>query len=153
MPSPNVRTYDLQPEMSLPEVTDRFVEAIKGGKYDVIICNFANGDMVGHTGIIPAAIKAVEAIDTALQRVVDALLSVGGKMLVTADHGNIEQMVDDEGQIQTAHSTNPVPLVYVGGKGKLTSGGSLKDLAPTLLSILRLEQPAEMNGRSLIAPA
>ena len=153
VPSPNVRTYDLQPEMSLPEVTDRFVEAIKGGKYDVIICNFANGDMVGHTGIIPAAIKAVEAIDTALQRVVDALLSVGGKMLVTADHGNIEQMVDDEGQIQTAHSTNPVPLVYVGGKGKLTSGGSLKDLAPTLLSILRLEQPAEMNGRSLIAPA
>jgi len=153
VPSPNVRTYDLQPEMSLPEVTDRFVEAIKGGKYDVIICNFANGDMVGHTGIIPAAIKAVEAIDTALQRVVDALLSVGGKMLVTADHGNIEQMVDDEGQIQTAHSTNPVPLVYVGGKGKLTSGGSLKDLAPTLLSILGLEQPAEMNGRSLIAPA
>ena len=153
VPSPNVRTYDLQPEMSLPEVTDRMVEAITGGKYDVIICNWANGDMVGHTGMIPAAIKAVEAIDTALQRVVDALKSVGGKMLVTADHGNIEQMVDDDGQIQTAHSTNPVPLIYVCGEGKLTSGGSLKDLAPTLLAILGVGQPAEMNGRSLIASA
>ncbi len=153
VPSPNVRTYDLQPEMSLPEVTDRLVEAITGGKYDVIICNYANGDMVGHTGIIPAAIKAVEAIDQSLQRVVEALKKVGGKMLVTADHGNIEQMVDDDGQIQTAHSTNPVPLVYVCGDGKLASGGSLKDLAPTLLSILGVAQPAEMNGRSLIVPA
>jgi 2,3-bisphosphoglycerate-independent phosphoglycerate mutase len=151
VPSPNVRTYDLQPEMSLPEVTDRMVEAITGGKYDVIICNYANGDMVGHTGIIPAAIKAVETIDASLQRVVDALKSVRGKMLVTADHGNIEQMVDDDGEIQTAHSTNPVPLVYVGGEGKLLSGGSLKDLAPTLLTILGVGQPAEMNGKSLIA--
>jgi 2,3-bisphosphoglycerate-independent phosphoglycerate mutase len=153
VPSPKVRTYDEQPEMSLPEVTDRLVDAITSGKYDVIICNWANGDMVGHTGIIPAAIKAVEAIDASLTRVVAALKSVDGKMLVTADHGNIEQMVDDDGQIQTAHSTNPVPLVYVCGAGKLESGGSLKDLAPTLLTILGLEQPAEMNGRSLILPA
>lgn len=151
VPSPNVRTYDLQPEMSLPEVTDRMVEAIISGKYDVIICNYANGDMVGHTGIIPAAIKAVETIDASLQRVVDALKSVGGKMLVTADHGNIEQMVDDDGDIQTAHSTNPVPLIYVGGEGKLLSGGSLKDLAPTILTILGVGQPVEMNGKSLIA--
>ena len=150
--SPKVRTYDLQPEMSLPEVTDHLVEAIKGGKYDVIICNYANGDMVGHTGIMPAAIKAVEAIDASLQRVVDALKSVGGKMLVTADHGNIEQMVDENGQIQTAHSTNPVPLVYVEGQGKLASGGSLKDLAPTVLSILGVGQPPEMTGKSLIVP-
>jgi 2,3-bisphosphoglycerate-independent phosphoglycerate mutase len=149
VPSPKVRTYDLQPEMSLPEVTDKLVDAITGGKYDVIICNFANGDMVGHTGIIPAAIKAVETIDSSLQRVVDAVESVGGKMLITADHGNIEQMVDDNGEVQTAHSTNPVPLVYVGGEGKLVSGGSLKDLAPTLLAILGVEQPPEMTGRSL----
>ncbi len=152
VPSPKVRTYDLQPEMSLPEVTDHLVEAIVGGKYDVIVCNYANGDMVGHTGIIPAAIKAVEAIDASLQRVVDALKSVGGKMLVTADHGNIEQMVDEDGQIQTAHSTNPVPLIYVGGEGKLASGGSLMDLAPTVLAILGVTQPAEMTGRSLLAP-
>lgn len=153
VPSPNVRTYDMQPEMSLPEVTDRLVAAITSGKYDVIICNYANGDMVGHTGIIPAAIKAVEAIDSSLQQVVEALKSVGGKMLLTADHGNIEQMVDERGQIQTAHSTNPVPLVYVCGEGKLIPGGSLKDLAPTLLSILGLNQPVEMNGRSLLASA
>ncbi|MBK8817198.1 MAG: 2,3-bisphosphoglycerate-independent phosphoglycerate mutase [Methylococcaceae bacterium] len=152
VPSPKVRTYDMQPEMSLPEVTDHLVEAIESGKYDVIVCNYANGDMVGHTGIIPAAIKAVEAIDASLQRVVDALKAVGGKMLVTADHGNIEQMVDDEGQIQTAHSTNPVPLIYVCGEGKLSPGGSLKDLAPTVLSILGVGQPPEMTGKSLIAP-
>jgi 2,3-bisphosphoglycerate-independent phosphoglycerate mutase len=153
VPSPKVRTYDLQPEMSLPELTDHLVEAITGGKYDVIICNFANGDMVGHTGIIPAAIKAVETIDASLARVVEALKKVGGKMLVTADHGNIEQMVDDNGQIQTAHSTNPVPLVFVEGYGKLASGGSLKDLAPTMLSILGVSQPIEMNGKSLLINA
>jgi 2,3-bisphosphoglycerate-independent phosphoglycerate mutase len=151
--SPKVRTYDLQPEMSLPEVTDHLVDAIVSGKYDVIVCNYANGDMVGHTGIIPAAIKAVEAIDASLQRVVNALNRVGGKMLITADHGNIEQMVDDDGQIQTAHSTNPVPLVFVGGEGKLASGGSLMDLAPTVLALLGVPQPAEMTGRSLLAAA
>lgn len=152
IPSPKVRTYDLQPEMSLPEVTDRLVDAITGGKYDVIICNFANGDMVGHTGIIPAAIKAAESIDAALQRVVIALKQVGGKMLITADHGNIEQMVDPEtGQPHTAHTTNPVPLIYVGGSGKLQAGGSLSDLAPTILDILEVPQPPEMTGRSLVA--
>jgi 2,3-bisphosphoglycerate-independent phosphoglycerate mutase len=152
VPSPKVRTYDLQPEMSLPEVTDKFVEAILGGKYDVIVCNFANGDMVGHTGVIPAAVKAVEAIDHALGRVVDALKQVGGEMLITADHGNIEKMVDEEtGQPHTAHTTNPVPLLYVGQQGKLVAGGSLSDLAPTMLDLLGLSQPAEMTGRSLIA--
>ncbi len=155
VPSPKVRTYDMQPEMSLPEVTDHLVEAITNQKYDLIVCNFANGDMVGHTGVIPAAIKAVEAIDTALQRVVDALKAVGGKMLVTADHGNIEQMLDEEtGQPHTAHTTNPVPLIYVCGEGKLSSGGNLSDLAPTILDILDIPQPPEMTGRSLlIAPA
>lgn len=151
VPSPKVRTYDMQPEMSAPEVTDHLVEAIVGGKYDVIVCNYANCDMVGHTGVIPAAIKAVEAVDQSLQRIVEALSRVGGKMLVTADHGNIEQMVDPEtGQPHTAHSLNPVPLVYVGGSGKLASGGSLSDLAPTIFSILGIEKPAEMTGRSLI---
>jgi len=151
VPSPQVRTYDLQPEMSAPEVTDHLVAAITGGKYDVIICNYANCDMVGHTGVIPAAIKAVEAIDNALQRIVDALQSVGGQLLLTADHGNIEQMVDKTtGQPHTAHSTNPVPLVYVCGNRPLASGGSLSDLAPTMLDILGVDKPIEMTGKSLI---
>jgi 2,3-bisphosphoglycerate-independent phosphoglycerate mutase len=151
VPSPQVRTYDLQPEMSAPEVTDKLVEAITGGKYDVIICNYANCDMVGHTGIIDAAILAVEAVDAALQRIVEALLSVGGQLLLTADHGNIEQMRDKvTGQPHTAHTTNPVPLVYVGGDHPLASGGSLSDLAPTMLAILGVAQPIEMTGRSLI---
>jgi 2,3-bisphosphoglycerate-independent phosphoglycerate mutase len=151
VPSPKVRTYDLQPEMSLPEVTDNFVEAILGGKYDVIVCNFANGDMVGHTGVIPAAVKAVEAIDHALSRVVAALKQVGGEMLITADHGNIEKMVDEEsGQPHTAHTTNLVPLLYVGKQGGLVAGGSLSDLAPTMLDLMGLSQPAEMTGHSLI---
>ncbi|MDD5322050.1 MAG: hypothetical protein PHD43_15855 [Methylococcales bacterium] len=151
LPSPKVRTYDLQPEMNAPEVTDHLVDAITGGKYDVIICNYANCDMVRHTGIIPAAILAMEAVDRSLQRVVDALKAVGGKMLLTADHGNIEQMVDKEnGQPHTAHTTNPVPLVYVGGDKPLASSGGLSDLAPTMLAIFGIEQPAEMTGRSLI---
>jgi 2,3-bisphosphoglycerate-independent phosphoglycerate mutase len=151
LPSPKVRTYDLQPEMKAPEVTDHLVDAITGGKYDVIICNYANCDMVRHTGIIPAAILAMEAVDRSLQRVVDALKAVGGKMLLTADHGNIEQMVDKEtGQPHTAHTTNPVPLVYVCGDKPLASGGGLSDLAPTMLAIFGVEQPAEMTGRSLI---
>ena len=151
VPSPKVRTYDMQPEMSSVEVTDHMVEAIVGGKYDVIICNYANCDMVGHTGIIDAAILAVEAVDASLQRIVDALRTVGGRMLITADHGNIEQMVDKEtGQPHTAHTTNPVPLVYVGGDRPLDSDGSLSDLAPTMLAILGVEQPVEMTGRSLI---
>ena len=154
VPSPKVRTYDLQPEMNAPEVTDHLVDAITGGKYDVIICNYANCDMVGHTGIIPAAILAVEAVDRSLQRIVFALKSVGGRMLLTADHGNIEQMVDKEtGQPHTAHTTNQVPLVYVCGDKPLVSGGGLSDLAPTMLAILGVEQPAEMTGRSLINAA
>ncbi|TAN69964.1 MAG: 2,3-bisphosphoglycerate-independent phosphoglycerate mutase [Methylobacter sp.] len=151
VPSPKVRTYDLQPEMNAAEVTDNLVAAITGGKYDVIICNYANCDMVGHTGIIDAAVLAVEAVDASLQRIVDALKSVGGQMLITADHGNIEQMVDKEtGQPHTAHTTNPVPLVYVGGDKPLDDGGSLSDLAPTVLAMLGVEQPIEMTGRSLI---
>ena len=151
VPSPQVRTYDLQPEMNAPEVTDHLVEAIVGGKYDVIICNYANCDMVGHTGIIPAAILAVEAVDKALQRIVAALKSVGGQLLLTADHGNIEQMLDKEtGQPHTAHTTNQVPLVYVCGDKPLASGGGLSDLAPTMLAILGVKQPPEMTGRSLL---
>jgi 2,3-bisphosphoglycerate-independent phosphoglycerate mutase len=151
VPSPKVRTYDLQPEMNAEEVTDNLVAAIAGGKYDVIICNYANCDMVGHTGIMDAAILAVEAVDASLQRVVDALKSVGGQMLITADHGNIEQMLDKEtGQPHTAHTTNPVPLLYVGGDKPLDAGGSLSDLAPTVLAMLGVEQPVEMTGRSLI---
>ena len=154
VPSPKVRTYDMQPEMSLPEVTDHFVEAIASGKYDVIICNFANCDMVGHTGIIPAAVLAVEAIDKALQRVVDALQQAGGRMLLTADHGNIEQMVDPEtGQPHTAHTTNLVPLVDIFGDKALLPKGALSDLAPTMLAILGVDKPAEMSGKSLLANA
>jgi 2,3-bisphosphoglycerate-independent phosphoglycerate mutase len=151
VPSPQVRTYDLQPEMSSVEVTDHLVSAITGGKYDVIICNYANCDMVGHTGIIEAAIRAVEAVDSALQRIVEALQSVGGQLLLTADHGNIEQMVDKiTGQPHTAHTTNPVPLVYVCGDRPLISGGSLSDLAPTMLDILGVDKPIEMTGKSLL---
>jgi 2,3-bisphosphoglycerate-independent phosphoglycerate mutase len=154
VPSPQVRTYDLQPEMNAPEVTDHLVDAITGGKYDVIICNYANCDMVGHTGIIPAAVLAVEAVDACLQRIVDALKSSGGQLLLTADHGNIEQMVDKEtGQPHTAHSTNPVPLVYVCGDKPLIDGGNLSDLAPTMLAILGIEKPVEMTGKSLIKNA
>ena len=154
VPSPQVRTYDLQPEMNAPEVTDHLVEAITGGQYDVIICNYANCDMVGHTGIIPAAILAVEAVDKSLQRIVDALKSVGGQLLLTADHGNIEQMLDKEtGQPHTAHTINQVPLVYVCGDKPLADGGGLSDLAPTMLAILGVPQPVEMTGKSLINAA
>lgn len=154
IPSPQVRTYDLQPEMSLPEVTDELVKAITGGEMDVIICNFANCDMVGHTGIMDAAVQAVEAIDKALQQVIDALESVNGQMLVTADHGNIELMVDEvNGQKHTAHTTNLVPLIYIGGPQGVklqAAGGSLSNLTPTLLDILELERPEEMTYSSLI---
>ena len=154
VPSPQVRTYDLQPEMNAADVTDHLVDAITGGKYDVIICNYANCDMVGHTGIIPAAILAVEAVDKCLQRIVDALKPVGGQLLLTADHGNIEQMVDKTtGQPHTAHTTNQVPLVYVCGDRPLASGGGLSDIAPTMLAILGVPQPVEMTGRSLINAA
>ena len=151
VPSPQVRTYDLQPEMNAAEVTDHLVSAITGGQYDVIICNYANCDMVGHTGIIPAAVLAVEAVDKSLQRIVDALKSVGGQLLLTADHGNIEQMIDkSSGQPHTAHTVNQVPLVYVCGDKPLADGGGLSDLAPTMLAILGVPQPTEMTGKSLI---
>jgi len=151
VPSPKVKTYDMQPEMSAAEVTAHMLEAIKGGEFDVIICNYANCDMVGHTGVFDAAIIAVETIDSSLQQIVDALAEVDGQMLVTADHGNIEQMVGkDTGQPHTAHTTNRVPLVHVGGSKALADGGCLSDLAPTMLHILGIDQPAEMTGRSLV---
>ncbi|MCF6249778.1 MAG: 2,3-bisphosphoglycerate-independent phosphoglycerate mutase [Methylococcaceae bacterium] len=151
VPSPKVKTYDLQPEMSAAEVTGHMVDAIKGKTYDVIICNYANCDMVGHTGVMAAAIIAVETIDSSLQQIVDALKEVGGQMLVTADHGNIEQMEGDgTGQPHTAHTSNFVPLVHVGGEKPLAEGGRLSDLAPTMLSILGVDQPEEMTGKSLI---
>jgi 2,3-bisphosphoglycerate-independent phosphoglycerate mutase len=150
VPSPLVETYDLKPEMSAPEVTDRLVEAIESEKYDVIICNYANPDMVGHTGNYDAAIKAIEAIDGCLGRFLDALARVGGEALITADHGNAEQMRGREtGQAHTAHTSNVVPLLYVGRPATLEEG-ALADVAPTLLHLMGLEQPLEMTGRSLI---
>ncbi|HEV8078351.1 MAG TPA: 2,3-bisphosphoglycerate-independent phosphoglycerate mutase, partial [Marinobacter sp.] len=151
IPSPDVATYDLKPEMSAPEVTDKLVEAIKSGKYDLVICNYANGDMVGHTGKLDAAIKAAECLDTCVKRVVEALAEVGGEGLITADHGNCEQMQDPvSGQAHTAHTTGPVPLVYTGPKQiTLNDGGALSDIAPTLLALMGLDQPTEMTGRSL----
>lgn len=153
VPSPQVATYDLQPEMNAPIVTDKLVEAIESGKYDVIICNYANCDMVGHSGIFAAAVKAVEAIDICLGRVLEAVEKVGGEALVTADHGNVEEMFDDEsGQVSTQHSTLPVPFVYVSQRtGEITPGGSLADVAPTMLHLMGIPQPAEMTGRNLIA--
>ncbi len=151
VPSPKVKTYDMQPEMSAPEVTEHLVKAIKGGEFDVIICNYANCDMVGHTGNLEAAVKAVETVDASLQQITQALSEVGGQMLLTADHGNIEQMTDDAtGQAHTAHTTNKVPLVHFGGSGALAENGSLADLAPSMLAILGVEQPEEMTGRSLV---
>ncbi|RKJ78070.1 2,3-bisphosphoglycerate-independent phosphoglycerate mutase [Butyricicoccus sp. 1XD8-22] len=151
--SPSVATYDLKPEMSAYEVTDEVVKRIESGRYDVVILNFANCDMVGHTGVFDAAVKAVEAVDACLGRVLDALLAQGGCALVTADHGNADQMLEDDGVSPfTAHSTNPVPLVLVGRDDvkALAEGGVLADLAPTMLDLLALPQPAEMTGRSLL---
>ncbi len=151
--SPKVVTYDLQPEMSAGQVTERLVEAIEGGQFDFIVCNYANPDMVGHTGVFEAAVRAVETIDHCLGRVVDSLHRADGQLLLTADHGNVEQMNDPRtGQVHTAHTTNPVPLVYVGSTAKRLDEGALCDIAPTLLYLLGLEQPAEMTGRVLIQP-
>jgi 2,3-bisphosphoglycerate-independent phosphoglycerate mutase len=152
VPSPKVATYDLKPEMSAEEVTDHLVEAIEGGKYDAIICNYANTDMVGHTGKLDAAIHAIETVDYCLGRVKKALHRVGGEMLITADHGNAEQMEDHENhQAHTAHTTNPVPLIYVGHReAELDESGALCDVAPTLLKMMSLQQPAEMKGHPLI---
>ena len=150
IPSPKVETYDMQPEMSAYEVTDKVVEAIKEQKYDTIILNYANSDMVGHTGNLNAAVKAVEAVDECVGRVVEAIEEVGGVLLITADHGNSEQMIDYKtGEPHTAHTTNPVPLVLVGMDAKLRPG-RLADLAPTMLKIMGIEKPEEMTGESLI---
>ncbi|MTI63029.1 2,3-bisphosphoglycerate-independent phosphoglycerate mutase [Methylophaga sp.] len=151
IPSPKVDTYDQQPEMSAPEVADKLVEAIHSKKYDVIICNFANADMVGHTGNFDAAVKAVEALDQCLGKVWDALKSVGGEMIVTADHGNAERMVNHEtGQAHTAHTNNVVPLLFAGRDAVCREHGTLSDIAPTMLSLLDLPIPAEMSKHLLI---
>lgn len=151
VPSPNVATYDLQPEMNSTELTNKLVGAIHSSEFDVIICNYPNGDMVGHTGILSAAIKAVEAVDHCIGRVVEALQQVGGECLITADHGNAEQMQDPEsGQAHTAHTSDPVPLIYVGRNAAVTPGGILSDIAPTMLHLMGMPIPAEMTGKILM---
>ena len=155
VPSPKVATYDLQPEMSAPEVTDRLVEAIRSGKYDLIVVNYANADMVGHTGDLKAAIRAVETIDACLGRLEAALRETGGAMLVTADHGNLEMMSDPAtAQAHTAHTTGPVPALLLNAPRPVRlRDGRLADIAPTLLELLGLPKPVEMTGASLLAPA
>ena len=152
VPSPKVATYDLQPEMSAPELTDKAVDAIASGKYDLIVLNYANPDMVGHTGSLPAAIKAVETVDTGLGRIADAIQKSGGALLVTADHGNCEMMRDPQtGGPHTAHTTNPVPVMLVGARNRaLVAEGRLADIAPTLLELMELPKPKEMTGTSLL---
>ena len=153
IPSPDVATYDLKPEMSAYEVTDALVSAIASGDYDLIVCNYANGDMVGHTGNMAAAVKAVEALDLCLKRVTDALLAAGGQCLITADHGNVELMIDPQtGEPVTSHTNGPVPLVYVAADNEdcTLQDGRLCDIAPTLLAMIGLDKPDEMGGRSLI---
>lgn len=153
VPSPDVATYDLQPEMNVEKLSVELDKAIRSGEFDVIICNVANPDMVGHTGSMKAAIAAVEAVDQCLGVVLKAVQSVNGEILVTADHGNVEQMTDHQtGQAHTAHTSNPVPLVYLGRQAKIHSGGSLRDIAPTMLYLLGMTPPAEMTGRSLLEP-
>ncbi len=151
VPSPQVETYDLQPEMSAFEVTERLEEAILSKKYNAIICNYANCDMVGHSGSLNAAITAVETLDTCIGRVVNAMQSIGGEVLITADHGNAELMFDAENnQPHTQHTTNLVPLIYIGKEASLNNGGALSDLAPTLLNMMGLVQPNEMTGKNLV---
>lgn len=149
--SPKVATYDLQPEMSSAELTDKLLSAINSGKYDTVICNYPNGDMVGHTGVYAAAISAVEALDNCIGQVVKAVQAVGGQLLITADHGNAEQMRDPAtGQPHTAHTSLPVPLIYVGEKNlKAVEGGKLSDIAPTMLNLMGMEIPHEMTGKPL----
>ncbi|MBO6655948.1 MAG: 2,3-bisphosphoglycerate-independent phosphoglycerate mutase [Pseudomonadales bacterium] len=157
IPSPDVATYDLKPEMSAHELTDALVSAIESGHHDLIVCNYANGDMVGHTGVFDASVKAVETIDHCLGRIRGALAASGGQCLITADHGNVEQLVDHHtGQPHTAHTSELVPLVYIGPQAITLKphGGVLSDVAPTLLALMGLDQPDEMTGRSLVqAPA
>ena len=152
IPSPKVTTYDQMPEMSAPEVTEKLLEAIACGKYDSIICNYANCDQVGHTGNFEASVKAVEVVDSCLQKVVEAVAERNGQVLITADHGNVEEMFDEaSNQPHTQHTTLPVPLIYAGSKNlSLDKDGSLADVAPTLLALMELDQPKEMSGRSLL---
>lgn len=151
IPSPDVATYDLQPEMNSTLLTDKLVGAIKSQKYDVIICNYPNGDMVGHTGILSAAIKACEAVDYCLGRVVEALKTVDGECLITADHGNAEEMLNEETQqAHTAHTCEPVPFIYVGRDATAADSGKLSDIAPTMLTLMGMEIPAEMTGTPLM---
>ncbi len=153
IPSPKVDTYDQQPEMNAPEVTDKLVEAINSEKYDVIICNFANADMVGHTGNFDAAVKAIETLDVSLGKIWAAIEKVDGEMLVTADHGNAERMVNHEtGQPHTAHTNNVVPLLFAGREAECMNGGTLSDIAPTMLSLIGLPIPEEMNKKRLVQP-
>ena len=155
IPSPKVATYDLQPEMSAPELVDKVIAKIDEDKYDFIVVNFANPDMVGHTGVMEAAVKAVEAVDTCVGKLVDKLNSVGGSAIITADHGNAENMIDLETKkVITAHSTNPVPFIVTGEEfknAKLLNDGRLSDIAPTLLDMMHLDKPEEMTGHSLIS--
>ena len=148
--SPKVATYDLQPEMSAYEVCDKCVERIESGAYDVIILNYANCDMVGHTGVFDAAVRAVETVDTCVGRVVDATLKMGGIAMITADHGNAEQMEEPDGSPMTAHTTNPVPFILCGAGTELRPDGRLADIAPTILDVMGLACPAEMDGKTLI---
>ncbi|MDD7293612.1 MAG: 2,3-bisphosphoglycerate-independent phosphoglycerate mutase, partial [Clostridiaceae bacterium] len=148
--SPKVPTYDMQPEMSAYEVTDKVVEAVKSEKYDAVILNFANCDMVGHTGVFDAAKAAVEAVDKCVGRVADAIKETGGVMLITADHGNADKMIAEDGTAFTAHTTNPVPFVVVNHKCSVREGGKLCDIAPTMLKIMGLPQPKEMTGESIV---
>ena len=151
VPSPDVATYDLKPEMSAPEVTEKLIQAIESGKYDLIVCNYANPDMVGHTGVMNAAVKAVETIDKCLEKLTNAIKENNGTMLITADHGNIEQMVDEKGRPHTQHTVGCVPLILYGNSSiKELSDGRLCDLAPTILELKNIDKPLEMNGLSLI---
>ena len=151
VPSPKVATYDLKPEMSAHEVTDRLVDSIRSRKYDAIVCNYANGDMVGHTGNLEATTRAIEVLDECIGRVVTAMRETGGEVLITADHGNAEMMADPHThQAHTAHTINVVPLLYVGRKAAIASGGALQDVAPTLLRMMGVPQPAEMTGKPLV---
>ena len=149
--SPDVATYDLQPEMNAPILTEKFIEAVNSAQYDTIICNFANPDMVGHTGNEEATIQAIEALDKFIDEVTQAMLKVGGELLLTADHGNAELMLNEKtGQAHTAHTNNPVPFVYIGRDAVMAESGALSDIAPTMLYLMGLEIPPEMNGCSLV---
>ncbi|MDH5510778.1 MAG: 2,3-bisphosphoglycerate-independent phosphoglycerate mutase [Nitrospinota bacterium] len=151
IPSPKVRTYDMQPQMSCQKVADTVINAVKSGEYPLIVANLANGDMVGHTGVWGAAVAAVKTVDTEVARIVEACQETDTELIITSDHGNIELMVDQNGKPMTAHTSNPVPFYYLGSTGmKLRDGGSLADVAPTVLKLMGIDQPEEMTGRSLL---